>query len=351
MTAPPPPTPPTDRVAALVRGTGDLRLTPLAGDASNRRYYRVARGGQTFVLMQMADPEGFKQSEEAVTGAVPAAVTGGEPPFLNLQRYLRRAGCGVPDVRGVDLRHGLILLEDLGDVSLMAAVAGADPGAVEVLYGEAVDGLVRMQRDTPVDDECIAAHRTFGPELFLWEFDHFVEYGIEARHGRALTQGERDGLAAAFGGLADAIAAAPTVLVHRDYHSRNLMVRPDGRLGVIDFQDALMGPVTYDLASLLWDPYVRLPDGLAGRLAARYRAHAPVPLPEDFDALLARTALQRLLKAAGRFVYIDRVKGNPAFLKDVPACLARARAIFSADPELAELWDLLGRLEPALAPR
>jgi len=354
VTAPPPPAPPTDRVAALVRGTGDLRLTPLAGDASNRRYFRVTQIGppdRTFVLMQMAAPEDFKRSEEAVTGAVPDAATGGEPPFLNMQRYLRRGGSPVPDVRGVDLARGLILLEDLGDVSLMAAIAGADEDAVEALYGEAVDGLVRLQRDTPLDDECIAAHRTFGAELLLWEFDHFVEYGIEARHGKPLTGAERDALAAAFGRLADEIAAAPTVLVHRDYHSRNLLVRPDGHLGLIDFQDALMGPVTYDLASLLWDPYVRLPDGLARRLAERYRRQAPVSLPDDFGALLARTALQRLLKAAGRFVYIDRVKGNPAFLKDVPACLERAAAILMGDPGLADLHALLGRLEPALAPR
>jgi aminoglycoside/choline kinase family phosphotransferase len=350
VTAPPPSPPLTERVAALVRGTGDLRLTPLAGDASNRRYFRVTRGEKRFVLMQMANPEDFKRSEEAVTGTVPAEVTGGEPPFLNMQRYLRRAGCPVPDVRGVDLAHGLILLEDLGDVSLMAAIAEADPGAVEALYAEAVDGLARLQRDTPLDDECIAAHRTFAPELLAWEFDHFVEYGLEARHERSLTDADRDALAAAFGRLAEEIAAAPTVLVHRDYHSRNLLVRPDGRLGLIDFQDALMGPVTYDLASLLWDPYVRLPDGLAGRLAGRYRSQAPVPLPDDFDTLLARTALQRLLKAAGRFVYIDRVKGNPAFLKDVPACLMRARAILAADTGLADLWEMLGRLEPALAP-
>jgi len=336
-------------VAALVRGSGPVTLTPLAGDASNRRYFRVTRDGGTFVLMQMADPEGFKRSEEAVTGTVPTHLMEAEPPFLNMQRYLRKAGCPVPDVHGVDLAHGLILLEDLGDVSLMAAIAEADGATVAGLYAAAVDGLVGLQRDIHLDEECVASHRTFGPELLLWEFDHFVEYGLEARRGKPLPQPERDALSAAFGRLAEEIAAAPTVLVHRDYHSRNLLVRPDGRLGLIDFQDALLGPVTYDLASLLWDPYVHLAEGLAGRMTARYVEHAPVALPEGFDALLARTALQRLLKAAGRFVYIDRVKGNPAFLKDVPACLERARAILAADPGLADLRGMLGRLEPALA--
>jgi aminoglycoside/choline kinase family phosphotransferase len=343
VSAPAPPDP--GRVAALVRGTGDLRFEPLAGDASNRRYFRVTQGDKVFVLMQMADPEGFKQSEEAVTGTVAMD----EPPFLNMQRYLRRGGAPVPNVFGVDLAHGLVLLEDLGDVSLMAAIAGAEADRIEALYEAAVDALVGLQKNTPLDDECVAAQRTYGPELFAWEFDHFVEFGIEARRGAPLPEAERSALTATFGRLAEEIAAAPAVLVHRDYHSRNLLVRPDGRLGLIDFQDALMGPVTYDLASLLWDPYVYLPDGLAGRLMERYVESAPVALPDDFEALLARTAFQRLLKAAGRFVYIDRVKGNAAFLKDVPACLERARAILAADPGLAELWEMLGRLEPALA--
>lgn len=338
------PDPLVAHVQSLLPAPGPPTLTPLAGDASNRRYFRVAQDDTTYVLMQMADPEGFKQSEEAVTGTVPID----EPPFLNLQRYLKAAGCPVPDVLGVDLAHGLILLEDLGDVSLMAAISGADDGTVATLYEAAVDGLARLQR-ARLDDGCVATHRTFGPELLAWEFDHFVAYGLEARRGNALPGAERDALMAAFGELAEQIAAAPTVLVHRDYHSRNLLVRPGGGLGLIDFQDALMGPVTYDLASLLWDPYVHLAEGLAARLTARYVEQAPVTLPDDFPQNLARTAFQRLLKAAGRFVYIDRVKGNPSFLKDVPACLERARAILAADPGLADLWDMLGRLEPALA--
>jgi len=111
-----------------------------------------------------------------------------------------------------------------------------------------------------------------------------------------------------------------------------------------------MGPATYDLASLIWDPYVTLPAGLAEDLIARYRVQAPVALGPDFPRALARTAFQRLLKAAGRFVYIDRVKGNPAFLSDVPACLSRARAILTADAALAPLQAVLAGLEPALGP-
>jgi aminoglycoside/choline kinase family phosphotransferase len=341
VTAPAP-----DRVAALLPAGPACHLSPLAGDASNRRYFRVTRGRESYVLMQMADPEGFKASEEAVTGTLPLD----EPPFLNLQRYLKAGGAPVPVVLASDLKAGLILLEDLGDVSLMTAIDGAPAARVEALYGRALDALLHLQRDTPLDLGCVAVHRTYTADLLRWECEHFVEYGLEVRRGAPLPAPARAALLSHFGLLASGIATAPRLLVHRDYHSRNLMVRADGRLGLIDFQDALLGPATYDLASLLWDPYVALPDGLAGRLAARYAAEAPVALPADFDRLLARTALQRLLKAAGRSVYIDRVKGNPAFLRDVPACLARARAILQADGDLAELHALLGEFEAALAP-
>jgi aminoglycoside/choline kinase family phosphotransferase len=325
------------RLSSLLPPGAAPELTPLAGDASNRRYFRVRQGEATWVLMQMTDPEAFKASEEAVTGTVPVD----EPPFLNLQRYLKAGGAPVPEVVGTDLEAGLILLEDLGDQSLMAAIDGRPAAEVEALYNQALDALLALQRDTPLDAGCVAAHRRFSAELLAWEFDHFVEYGLEARRGAPLPAPAREALGERFGALAQQIAAAPQVLVHRDYHSRNLMVRPDGRLGLIDFQDALMGPASYDLASLLWDPYVTLPDGLAGRLADRYVREAPVALGPDFPALLARTALQRLLKAAGRFVYIDRVKGNPAFLADVPACLERAGAILAVDPGLADLAELL----------
>jgi aminoglycoside/choline kinase family phosphotransferase len=344
VTAAPPAPPAPDAVAALVPGGTAAPPEPLAGDASNRRYFRVRAGDTSYVLMQMADPEGFKASEEAVTGAVPVD----EPPFLNLQRYLKAGGCPVPEVVGVDLERGLVLLEDLGDLSLMAWLADAGEEAAFARYGEAVDRLVALQRDTPLDDGCVARHRTYTAELLEWEFDHFVEYGLEARLGNPLAPEARGLLAGHFASISAEIAAQAVTLVHRDYHSRNLMVRPDGSLGVIDFQDALMGPATYDLASLIWDPYVTLPEGLAEDLIARYRVQAPVPLGPDFPRALARTALQRLLKAAGRFVYIDRVKGNPAFLADVPRCLERAGAVLTADPELADLRALLGSLEPAL---
>lgn len=329
---------------------GDLQLLPLPGDAGNRRYFRVCCKDTRYILMQMADAEGFKASEEATSGNREAALGENDNPFLNMQRHLLAIGLPVPQVIGTNLDAGLILLEDLGDTSLMAAV-NASPDRAEHLYTTAIDHLVTLQSAT-LGDDCIATHRDYGAELFMWEFDHYVEYGIEALHGQTIPQTSRTELKRLFGGIATGLGGLKKLPVHRDYHSRNIMVKDDGTLGLIDFQDALMGPATYDLASLLWDPYATLPSGLGDRLIRHYvdrAAAASIPTGMDFGRLLALTALQRLLKAAGRFVYIDRVKGNPNFLADIPACLSRARAILSADRGLIPLQTVLAGLEPRLA--
>jgi len=338
-------------IAALLP-PGDLpSLSPLPGDAGNRRYFRVSQGDARYILMQMADPEAFKASEEAGSGNREHGLGDNDNPFLNMQRHLLALGLPVPQIIGTDLNAGLIVLEDLGDVSLMAAV-DADPACAEGHYHAAIDHLVTLQSATFTPD-CVAHHRSYGAELFLWEFDHYLEYGIEALHGQAIPADTRTELARLFGGIATGLGQLKQVPVHRDYHSRNIMVKADGSLGLIDFQDALMGPASYDLASLLWDPYATLPHGLRDRLIRRYidRAEAAgIAVGTDFARLLALTALQRLLKAAGRFVYIDRVKGNPNFLADIPACLSRARAILSGDRGLTRLQKVLATLEPRLGP-
>ncbi len=152
--------------------------------------------------------------------------------------------------------------------------------------------------------------------------------------------------------IAELLASQPRVFVHRDYHSRNLMV--DGaRLGVIDFQDALMGPETYDLASLLRDAYIELDEKLIDRLIDRYLDQLAIYRQvrtnrEAFRRLLDFTSIQRNLKAAGRFVYIDRVKGNPKFLSDIPRTLGYVRRNLSKYPELFALRTQLANYVPEL---
>ena len=329
-------------------------LTPLAGDASNRRYFRIELTGaaaRPVILMQLAEPEAFKQSEEAVSGAAHQVT---ELPFLNILSHLSKAGVSVPRLYHYDQSAGLLYLEDFGDLTLSEACREASAADLEARYTQAVDALVQMQSKatSPADQHCLAFHRSFDVPLLMWEFDHFLEYGIEARQGTPMKDEVRREIRGAFEKIAELLAGQPRVFVHRDYHSRNLMV-DDSRLGVIDFQDALMGPATYDLASLLRDAYIELDEALIDRLIDRYfdqmAAHRQVWINrEAFRRLFDFTSIQRNLKAAGRFVYIDRVKGNPKFLADIPRTLGYVRRNLSKYPELFALRTQLAYYVPEL---
>jgi hypothetical protein len=329
-------------------------IAPLAGDASNRRYFRaVLTGGppHSLMLMQLAEPEGFKQSEEAVSGGTHRIT---ELPFVNVMSHLNKAGVSVPTLYYYDQMAGLLYLEDFGDMTLAEAVSRAGATKMQSRYQQAIDVLVHMQvrATTPADPGCVAFHRSFDASLLLWEFDHFLEYGVVARRGKPMCADDWTVVRREFEAIAELLAGQPRVFTHRDYHSRNLLI--DGtRLGVIDFQDALMGPATYDLASLLRDAYIQLDEPLVDDLVAYY-------LDRLTDRRLARadraafrrlfdlTSIQRNLKAAGRFVYIDRVKGNPKFLADIPRVLGYVKRNLEKYPELQTLRQHLTPYVPEL---
>lgn len=330
------------------------KLIPLAGDASNRRYFRVELTGsatRSVILMQLAEPEAFKQSEEAVSGASHHI---SELPFLNIQSHMAKAGVSVPRLYHYDQSGGLLYLEDFGDVTLSEFCSGADSADIEARYTQAIAILVRIQSHatTPADPDCLAFHRGFDVPLLMWEFDHFIEYGIEARQGSRMGDADRAGLRGEFEKISELLAGQPRVFVHRDFHSRNLMVDGD-RIGVIDFQDALMGPATYDLASLLRDAYIQLDEPLIDRLIDGYLDRMKTepqiwPRRDDFRRLFDLTSIQRNLKAAGRFVYIDRVKGNPKFLADIPRTLGYVNRNLQKYPELDQLRKLMRAYVPEL---
>jgi N-acetylmuramate 1-kinase len=346
------------RIAATIEGRLPFQaqlkaLTPLAGDASNRRYFRIELGGavRSVILMQLAEPEAFKQSEEAVSGGAHQVT---ELPFLNILSYLSKAGVSVPRLYHYDQPAGLLYLEDFGDLTLSEACREMSAATLDARYTQAVDALISMQSAaaSSVDPNCLAFHRSFDVPLLMWEFDHFLEYGIVVRRGKPMCADDYLPIRSAFETIAGLLADQPRVFVHRDYHSRNLMV--DGeRLGVIDFQDALMGPVTYDLASLLRDAYIELDEALIDRLIHRYldglTMHREVGIDrEAFRRLFDFTSIQRNLKAAGRFVYIDRVKGNPKFLADIPRVLSYVKRNLAKYPELDSLRKHLTPYVPEL---
>ncbi len=326
-------------------------LAPLPGDASNRRYFRLGLSdGRSAILMQLAEPEAFKQSEEAVSGAV--AVT--ELPFLNVHRHLARAGVAVPALYHYDQAAGLLYLEDFGDLLLVQACREGRSAETARHYHRAIETLVRIHTTatSPADPACVAFHRAFDVPLLMWEFDHFLEYGVVARQGKPMCAEDFQPVRDAFQSIAELIAAQPRVFTHRDYHSRNLMVADD-RLGVLDFQDALLGPAGYDLASLLRDAYIALDESLIDELIAAYldrmqQAGAGLGDRAAFRRLFDLTSIQRNLKAAGRFVYIDRVKKNPNFLADIPRVLGYVRRNLAKYPELAPLRKHLTPYVPEL---
>jgi len=333
-----------------------VTVTPLAGDASNRCYFRISSASTpssvTAIVMLLADPEGFKASEEAVSASAPQV---DELPFVNIWHHLSRRGLRVPEIYHYEPREGWLLLQDLGDRLLSHAVQHQSPETLRALYRKALEELVRLQTvgSSPANSGCLAFSRAFDDALLMWEFDHFVDYGIEARRGAPLASAERTALRAAFHPIASELAGQPRCLTHRDYHSRNLMLHDD-RLWLIDFQDALLGPPHYDLASLLRDSYVALSDELVDHLLDDYiqlseRAGRPVPDPAAFRRLFDLASVQRNLKAAGRFVYIDRVKKNPNFLSSIPHTLGNVRNNFRRYPELKPLADLLVPLVPELS--
>jgi N-acetylmuramate 1-kinase len=337
-----------DQVALATGRTQDgAPIAQLKGDASNRSYLRVGSWPNSHVVMVM--PREATKSEEASKGEAPQ-----ELPFVNVHRYLESLGVRVPRILRYDVAQGLMVLEDLGDVTFERALQDS---TTEGLYTRAVDLLARMRAaaEAAPDPGCLAFTRAFDEELYTWEFHHFREYGLEAWSGQVPEPAERRRLEAAFTAIAHRLAAAPRGFTHRDYQSRNLMVTGE-ELVVIDFQDALQGPRQYDLVALLRDSYVELDlafvESMIDRWLQTYQQAAGVRLdPAEFKRFFHLLTVQRKLKDAARFEFIHRVKRNPGFLPSIPASLRYARAAMeelAGDPDVTALRDVAARYVPEL---
>jgi aminoglycoside/choline kinase family phosphotransferase len=196
--------------------------------------------------------------------------------------------------------------------------------------------------------DCVALQRSFDATLLNWEFDHFREYLIEERDGVKMDARDKALFEAETRKVSDLILQIPYCFTHRDFQSRNLIVRGDGSLAIIDFQDALLGPVVYDLAALLRDSYVELEWGMVEELVRYYFQHNPPRPPLEKGGMTAFhfVTLQRKMKDAGRFVYIDRVKKNPDFLQYIPATLRYVKNAFERTGEFGELFEMLKKYVP-----
>ena len=324
----------------------------LPGGAGNRLYWRV-RGddGRTAVVMELP-PEPAKSEEVSKEAAHH------ELPFLNVQRYLERLGVRVPHVYLDAHRRGFVVLEDLTDRTLEMALQEGPPKSLperrRQIYARAIDQLARLRAhaERDPDPSCVAFGRAFDFDLYQWEFEHFIEYGLLGRGARP-TEAELRELRETFTGISQKLAAAPRGFTHRDYQSRNIMVLASGEQVVIDFQDALQGPRQYDLVALLRDSYVELPRDLIDEMLRRYLQKLPEEggpkLDErEFVGFFDLLTVQRKLKDAGRFVFIDQVKKNPSFLVHIPSSLRYVKDALARRPELANVRDILARHVPEL---
>jgi len=348
---------PSEILARLVRSafgssTRVVDVTLLRGDASTRRYARVtlAGGGPSSAVAMLLGEGRFTGGSDELGGGI--AIT--ELPFVNVGRWLAAQRFAVPALYlDASREDGVLLLEDIGDTTLWAA-ASAAPARVLPLFEDAVDLLVAFQAagaHAP-DDGCYAFHRRFDRALAAAELEHFVEHGVETRHGRPLPPGERRALLAALAPLLGPFEIEAPCLLHRDFMAWNLHLQGE-RLRLIDFQDALMGPEGYDLAALLTDrTTLELIDpAREATLLERFRqrrAEAGLPVASDLEARYRRLALHRALKVIGRFHFLELVRGKSGYLAYLPAVYGAARRMLTTDAELAPLLPLLARYVPEL---
>jgi N-acetylmuramate 1-kinase len=321
-----------DRVDRYLRRTGlaarGARVVPLTGDASDRRYFRVLQPGEaSFVLAVHSGPFDFATL-----------------PFVNVAELLRRMPVPVPEIKGYEGDLGILALEDLGDVTLQAHLGSAPAARHAALYREAVsyiDILQRRGREL-ADRKYVPYGIAFDVDKLTWEMDFFRKHFLTAYRGVTLAAAEQAALIGELAAVVADLAAEPRVLCHRDYHSRNLMVRDD-RLCIIDFQDARLGPDTYDLVSLLRDSYVDLPADVVDDLVAHFLAlQGRSAESQEFRRRFDLMAVQRNLKALGTFGYQAAARSNPVYLQYIPRTLTHLRDTLHRHSRFARLAEVLG---------
>ncbi|HYX63302.1 MAG TPA: phosphotransferase [Burkholderiales bacterium] len=300
-------------------------LAPASEDASFRRYFRATLDdGSTYVVMD-APPD----KEDC-------------RPFVHVARLLEGAGVHAPRIHAQDLQSGFLLLGDLGTRTYLEALDEANATA---LFTDAIDALVRWQLATrpgelpPYDEALLRREMSLFPEWYI------------ARHRRlALNEAQREALEQVFRLLVSSALAQPSVYVHRDYMPRNLMLS-EPNPGVLDFQDAVLGPITYDVVSLFRDAFLSWDEERVLDWSVRYwekAKRAGLPVDADFGEFwraLEWMGLQRHLKVLGIFARINYRDGKPKYLGDTPRFIAYARAVAKRYSALAPLLKLLDEIE------
>ncbi|MEY3201636.1 MAG: hypothetical protein RIR70_1186 [Pseudomonadota bacterium] len=312
-------------LASLFPGRA-FSLAPASNDASFRRYFRATflDDGSTRIIMD-APPE----HEDC-------------QPFLHVQALFQAAGAPVPEVFAQNLEEGFLLLSDLGSTTYLSALT---PDNARSLYGQACDALIAIQKASQP-----GVLPDYSRELLARELDLFPVWFIERHRGFKLSEAQRSSLQAVFEKILAVNLAEPKVFVHRDYHCRNLMLTTPNP-GVIDFQDAVYGPISYDLVSLFRDAYIEWEEDAVLDYLIRYwekARKAGLPLREDFGDFYRDfewMGVQRHLKVLGIFARLYHRDGKDGYLKDMPLVMKYLRAACGRYGALKPLLQLVDEIE------
>ena len=326
-----------ERIHRFLADTGlerDTKVLPLTGDASDRRYFRVLlRNEPSQVLALHTGPIEFEKL-----------------PFVNVSRLLSAMPVPVPRILAHSDSLGIVALQDLGDVTLQAHLGAASEAEHAALYRQAVTFIEVLQRrgEELSSPAYLPYGIAFDVEKLTWELQFFTKHFLEAYRGASISPAARQALDAEYAGIVAELSSERRVLCHRDYHSRNLMLH-EGSLYIIDFQDARMGPDTYDLVSLLRDSYVDFTETQVEELIAFFLAlrgayteqPASVADHQAFRRRFDLMALQRNLKALGTFGFQTTSRRNPVYIQYIPRTLNYAKANLAKYPRFARLRELL----------
>jgi aminoglycoside/choline kinase family phosphotransferase len=318
--------------------TSDLSITKLTGDASTRSYYRARSGERTVIVAQYGTP--FDERETAVERLarleaenVSARLTFANDPCAHLEvtALLLDAGLPVPRILAVSGSESAILIQDVGDVRLQDWIETRAEKEVTEAYRQAVELIVKIQdaTETALEADSICSHLAFDEAKLRWELGFFFANYFNRYLHQRLEPSVANAVQADFKTLCAELAERPRVLAHRDYHARNLMMQ-SGEMFIIDHQDARMGPASYDLVSLVSDPYTTLaPDTIAELidLFIEKNSTSRIPLPDlgAFRTEMELVTVQRMLKAVGTYAS-QAAQNNPAYVSYIPPAINRAVA-------------------------
>ncbi len=314
-------------------GLDPQSLRPASADASFRRYFRLTAGASTAIAMDAPPPQENCR------------------PFVHVAQLMQQAGLNVPRILAQDLDRGYLLLSDLGSVSYLQALQrtvgeGEGQGAdVDALFRDAIDALIRWQLASRPD-----TLPPYDAALLTRELNLYPDWYVARHLGRELSSAQRQVLDEGFRRIVEACLAQPSVYVHRDFMPRNLMVDTPNP-GVLDFQDAVYGPITYDVVSLMRDAFISWEESRVLDWTIRYweqARRAGLPVGEDFAEFwraFEGMGLQRHLKVLGIFARINYRDGKPHYLRDTPRFVKYARDVLLRYVALAPLARLFDDIE------